>query len=387
MTQLSVAPRALPLSLAVAGSHAASDLITQILPVVYPLLIAQRSFTYSQIGTVALVVSLCYGLTQPLFGWLSDRTDAKKIVVASLVWSAIAISFVGLIGVYGGLLVCVGLVALGSAAYHPSGASLTARLGRKSQSMAYFATGGFFGGALSPVLIAALLTQFGLRGTLGLLPIGLVLALLVALSLRNVPTAKQPQATTSTGTRGSKLALGLIVLMTGAKTWMEGSLVSYLPEWQIQQGSSLTTAGSVLALFLIALGTGGFISGFLSDRFGKFWVVLTSFVMLPLTYLLFLNGGPIVAPVALFACGVALGISNPIGILMAQEAWPQGVGLASSLVIGIGYMPAGLGTWVIGRLADRTSLDFALGTLTWVPLIAVVTVIAYRMVIKQVRLT
>ncbi|MEM7344843.1 MAG: MFS transporter, partial [Chloroflexota bacterium] len=336
MAQLSVTQRALPLSLAVAGSHATLEVITQILPVVYPLLIAERGFTYSQIGTVALVSSLCYGLTQPLFGWLSDHLDAKKIVVASIAWTAISISLVGWIGAYGLLLACIGLVELGSAAYHPSGASLAARFERKSQSMAHFATGGFLGSALSPVIIAALLTQFGLRGTLGMLPIGLALAGLVAISLRHMPAAKSPHLTTATQAQGSKLALTLIVLMIGAKIWFEGSLVSYLPEWQIQQGDSLTAAGSILALFLVALGVGGFISGFLSERFGQFWVVLISLILLPPIYLLFLNGDPMISPTALFVCGVLLGISNPISILMAQAAWPQGVGVASSMAIGIG---------------------------------------------------
>ena len=83
---------------------------------------------------------------------------------------------------------------------------------------------------------------------------------------------------------------------------------------------------------------------------------------------------------ALLFFGLLIGVSNPIAILMAQEAWPQGVGLAAALAIGIGALPSGIGAWTIGRLADQTSLGYAFSTVTWVPLISVVAIVAYRFV-------
>ena len=65
---------------------------------------------------------------------------------------------------------------------------------------------------------------------------------------------------------------------------------------------------------------------------------------------------------------------------MAQEAWPEGIGLASSLVMGLGWLPFGVGSWAIGRLADSTDLTFALGTLIYVPIISLVAAITYGVI-------
>ncbi|MDJ0756181.1 MAG: MFS transporter [Ardenticatenaceae bacterium] len=385
MAQRLAVQRALPLSLAVAGSHAALELILNILPLTYPLLVAERGFSYTQIGTLALVASLCGSLTQPLFGWFSDRFDAKKLVIISLVWIAAAMSLLGISSTYTWVLVCVGLATLASAAYHPSGASLVSRLTRKGRAMSLFAAGGSLGAALSPLMIAGLLSFFGLPGTLFLLPIGLVLAVLIGSALRPLPRMERPSMTSLTGRGGSATALILIITFSGVRSWVEGALVSFLPEWQIVQGGTLAGAGRIMSLFLVAMSLGGLVSGFLSDRFGKWPVAITSVMIMPPAYWLFLNGGSALAPVFLAVIGAAIGASNPIAILMAQQAWPKGVGMASSLVIGIGWLPAGIGAWAMGQLADRTSLDQALTSLTWVPLIAVGAMLAYRFQMRRVK--
>ena len=383
LAQLTVTRNALPLSLAVAGSHGALEMIAQILPVTYPLLVAERGFTYSQIGTLALVATVCTTLTQPIFGWIADRTDPKRLTVVSIIWVAAFMSLIGLANGYWSLVAFAGCAMLGSAAYHPSAASLVSRFGRKGAAMSYFATGGAAGAALAPLLIAALLTTFGLRGTLGLLPVGLVLAAVIGYGLRTMPAAVKTKSTATSAQSGSMLAVALIVLMTGARAWVEAGLASYLPEWQVQQGATLTSAGSVLSLFLISFAVGGFASGFLSERFGKWQVVMVTLCMLPCFFWVFINTTSIVALVALVGVGISAGTSNPLAVLMAQEAWPSGVGMASSLAIGIGYLPAGIGAWTVGQLADRYSLDFALSTLTFVPLIAIACAIGYRVVINK----
>ena len=80
-------PKRLPTAvLLIAFTHFALELHHNFLPVVYPLLIERMGLTYSQIGTLALAVSISGALTQPLFGYLSDRWDARVMVVGSIGW-------------------------------------------------------------------------------------------------------------------------------------------------------------------------------------------------------------------------------------------------------------------------------------------------------------
>ena len=65
------------------------------LPVTYVLLIPKLGLTYGQIGTMVLLMTFAGSLTQPLFGWLSDRGDPRLIVVASVVWGGAVLGKVG----------------------------------------------------------------------------------------------------------------------------------------------------------------------------------------------------------------------------------------------------------------------------------------------------
>jgi FSR family fosmidomycin resistance protein-like MFS transporter len=76
--------------------------------------------------------------------------------------------------------------------------------------------------------------------------------------------------------------------------------------------------------------------------------------------------------------GVMIGATFPVTILMAQEIWPRATGLASSLVMGVGWLPAGIGSWVVGLIADRSSLSAGLTTLIFVPLVGVTAVILFK---------
>ncbi|MEZ4517961.1 MAG: MFS transporter [Chloroflexota bacterium] len=79
--------------------------------------------TYGQIGTAVLMMTISATATQPVFGYLADRRDPRRIVVVSLIWGGVLMGLTGFSGyaVLAGLMV---LAALGSAAFHPSAASL-----------------------------------------------------------------------------------------------------------------------------------------------------------------------------------------------------------------------------------------------------------------------
>jgi predicted MFS family arabinose efflux permease len=52
-----------------------------------------------------------------------------------------------------------------------------------------------------------------------------------------------------------------------------------------------------------------------------------------------------------------------VSIVMAQEAWPRGPGVASGLVMGLPWVAGGIGASLTGLVADRFSLTAGLETL------------------------
>ncbi len=357
-------------------AHLMLETSSNFLPVVFPVLIEKLNMSYLQVGTVALIGSLCGTLAQPIFGWLSDRWDARLVVTLSLAWIGAFMGWVGFAASYPVLLLVVGLGALGSAAYHPAGAAVAYQVtaARRGVAMSAFSVAGNLGSAISPLLVGAAVARLGTRGTTILWPMMALASLVLFLGFRwndrGATGRAAPEPTTRNHT-GSRLIIGLIIVFVAARSWFQGALMTYLPEWLQQGGSSLESAGFLLSVLLFSTGAGSMAGGTLSDRAGRLPVVVVSLSLLVPAHWLMIHSAGLLQILALSGIGLLIGATFPVAILMAQTAWPRRVGLASSLVMGLGWLPAGFGSWFVGWMADQRGLNAALGTLVFVPLIGV----------------
>ena len=368
----------------IAFTHFALELHHNFLPVVYPLLIEKMGLSYSQIGTLALVVSISGALTQPLFGYVSDRWDPRMMVAGSMAWIGFWMGLFGVVAYYSQqywlLMPVIILGSFASAAYHPAGAALVPANAatRRGAAMSLFSVGGNLGSALSPLIVSAGLLWFGLRGTAVLIPLGLLISLFLFSQSRQLARPEHTATKGSESQTGSWLALGLIVLVVAARSWFQGSLITYLPEWLLSEGRPLSLASSIFSILLISLSIGSISGGTLSDKVGRVPIIAGSMVlMVPFYWLMFHTSG-IAQIVAIALVGVMVGASFPVTILMAQEIWPQATGLAGSLVMGLGWLPAGIGSWVVGLVADRWSLTTGLTTLMFVPMVGLTAVLLFK---------
>jgi FSR family fosmidomycin resistance protein-like MFS transporter len=370
----------------VALAHLTIELCANFLPVLYPTLIKTMGLTYAQVGVVALVLGLSEAFTQPGFGYISDRWGAQRLMVLSIAWIGLAMGLIGFTNSYLGLLGLVVLGGLGSAAFHPAGATLTSRRAgsRRGTAQSVFAVGGNLGSATSPLLVALTISWLGLTGTTVIIPIALLVSLLLYWQLQQENAsgissgAHSSLSLTHSDLRsGSKLGLALIVGVVMCRSWTQVALMTYLPEWVQGQGGSLAAGGQMLALFMIAASLGSLAGGSLSDRVGRWQVLALSMALLsPAIWLLFnLTGLGQMAMMGVI--GVLIGLSFPVAVVMAQETWPHGIGLASALVMGLGWAPGGLGAWFTGMVADTYSLEFGLGLLIVPPLLGLACMLAY----------
>lgn len=374
-------------------AHFVLELSASFLPIVYPLLLTTFDLSYSQIGLIALVASLFGSLTMPLFGYLSDRLGSARMIIFGIAWVGLLMGSIGLAGSYWAVLILVGCGVLGSAAFHPAGAVLASAAAHENRgaAMSFFSVGGNLGAAMSPLWVAAGIGWLGLRGTVVIIPVALLTALLLYQQLSQAgdhhalkPKAHPiPSATPIKIRRSIVVSLALITFAVMTRSWFQVSMMTYLPEWIQNQGQSIAFGGQVLAIFLVAVGVGSMTGGPLSDWLGRWRIVAVSLAVLALAQWGFLNASILWQVVLVALMGLMIGASFPVTIVMAQEAWPSGVGLASSLVMGIGWAPGGLGAWVTGWLADQSSLAAGLQSLVVVPLLGVVGILAYAALQQQ----
>jgi FSR family fosmidomycin resistance protein-like MFS transporter len=362
-----------------AFAHLALELGMNFLPVIYPVLINTWRLSYTQVGLVAMVASTGASLTQPLFGYLSDRWGAQKLAVASIAWMGAMMGLVGFAPSYLSLLVLIALGALGSAAFHPAATTLALTGGGKSRGAAasIFAVGGNLGTAFSPLWMTASFGWLGLTSTALIIPTTLLVSLALYWQLNRAGNASssragQPRPALSAG-RGSLFGLALLISAVMCRSWVDVSLITYLPQWLQSQGQSLAESARMLSLFLISTGLGSLTGGSLSDRAGHWQVLALSLGLLsPALWFFLVVSGPLQVGLV----GFLIGLSFPVSVVMAQETWPRGVGLASALVMGLGWAPGGLGASVTGLIADRFSLATGLQWLIVPSLLGIVCVLA-----------
>ncbi len=145
------------------------------------------------------------------------------------------------------------------------------------------------------------------------------------------------------------------------------SLLTFLPTVQILRGFSLVVAGSSFTVFMICGAAGGMTGGFLADRVGRKPLIVASFILTLPVFIafLFLRGPFSFLPLALL--GFLLFLSEPAGIVLAQELAPHKTRIASSMVMGLAWGIAGLGLLGTGALADRWGIENTLFFLILLP--------------------
>jgi len=129
----------------------------------------------------------------------------------------------------------------------------------------------------------------------------------------------------------------------------------------------------LLFLFLFSVAAGTIIGGPTGDRFGRKYVIWISILgVAPLTLVLpYANlGWTIVLSVLI---GMILSSAFPTILVYAQELLPGKVGLISGVFFGFAFGMAGIGSAVLGQLADHTSIEYVYWICSFLPLIGLLT--------------
>lgn len=366
----------IPLLLMFLG-HVWVDVSQAILPVALVKLKEVFFLSYFQVGLMMAVLNLTSSVIQPVFGYISDRFSTGWFVPVGILWTALAMGLLGWSVNYPTALALVGLAGLGTAAFHPRAMMAVYSLSgsRLGFGAAVFSTGGNLGFALGPVVGSFLILGFGLHATLGLLIPGVVLCLIIFFYrgdfLRQAPAAKAASADDADKQlpKFPWVSLIAVCLIVTLRSWVYVSFITYLPMFFELRGIQLKTGSLMLTVFLAGGAAAGLYGGHLSDKFGRRRVIVVSMLIYPaLASLMILSKGGWIWLLA-GASGAALLASFAVTIVLAQELMSQYVGLASGLILGLGFGTGGLGTAFSGFLADRLGLYEVLWILALAPVL------------------
>lgn len=343
----------------VALAHGLNDGYGAFLSALMPLIIERLGISLTLAGLLTSVRSGIASFGQWPLGMAADRFGPRIFALLGLALTVMAMCLFGIMPSYAGVAALLILAGLGTAAFHPAGASLVPPSQARGLHMALFSAGGTLGVALGPILVTQVVARFGFSSVPFLLIPAAFFLFLIGLSL---PVSTQARSERSSFVRHPQRNKVLRLWGMGMCRDVVGTSVSgFLAVVWSQRGAPLTWAGLTLTIYALAGALGDILGGRLSDRYGRQEVLLGAILFaIPAMYLFLLTDGIIsLAFLALF--GLASAGSVPVSVAYGQELMPESRGLVSGLLMGLAWGGGSLLVTAVGAIADRIGLESALG--------------------------
>ncbi|NUU64690.1 MFS transporter [Enterobacteriaceae bacterium BIT-l23] len=369
---------------AISLSHLLNDMIQSLLLAIYPLLQADFSLSFVQVGLITLTYQVSSSLLQPLVGYYTDKYPMPWSLPVGMCFTLSGLVMLAMAGSFPQVLIAAALVGTGSSVFHPE-SSRVARMasgGRHGLAQSLFQVGGNFGSSLGPLLAAVIIAPYG-KGNVAWFVLAAMLAIIVLLQVsrwyaaQHRMTRGRPVQKAVSPLPRKKVVLAVCVLLAliFSKYFYLSSISSYYTFYLMHKfGLSIQNAQLHLFAFLFAVAAGTLIGGPVGDKVGRKVVIWCSILgVAPFTLILpwaslWWTG------VLTVIIGFILASAFSAILVYAQELMPGRIGMVSGLFFGFAFGMGGLGAAVLGLIADQTSIELVYKICAFLPLLGILTV-------------
>lgn len=373
--------------LAISFSHLLNDTIQSLIPSIYPVVKNSFHLDFTQVGLITLTFQLTASLLQPVVGFYTDRKPQPYSLAIGMCFTLMGLILLSVAGSFPVLLLAVGLVGVGSSVFHPEASRLAymAAGGRHGFAQAVFQVGGNAGSSLGPLLAALVITGRNGQAHILWFSVVAIAAILLLWKVggwyrRNIfrlkPRAKRASHLTAPHLPLRKVGFSVAVLIAlmFSKFFYLASMSSYYTFYLISKFHvSIQSAQLHLFAFLFSVAAGTLIGGPIGDRWGRKNVIWVSILGAAPFTLLLPHVSLLWTGVLSAVIGLILSSAFPAILVYAQELMPGKVGMIAGLFFGLAFGLGGIGSAVLGHLADRTSIEFVFGVCSFLPLIGLLT--------------
>ncbi len=378
---------AYPVLFAISFSHMLNDIMQSLIPSIYPLMKNTFGLDFVHIGMITLTFQLSASLLQPFVGFYTDKKPKPFSLAIGMGFTLLGIIIISLAPSYEVILFSVALIGIGSSVFHPE-ASRVAYLasgGKRGTAQSIFQVGGNTGSALGPLLAALIIVPFGRPSVIWFSLVAL-LAIVVLIKIGkwykrknnlNFQTKnKNVKSENEQKLSRKKIIFSVIILLTliFSKYFYLASMSSYFTFYLIDKFHiSVQSSQVYLFIFLVSAAIGTIIGGPLGDKFGRKYIIWFSILgSAPFTILL-PHANLFWTAILTILIGITLASAFPAILVYAQELLPGKIGMIAGLFFGFAFGMAGIGSAVLGELADQTSINFVYQVCAFLPLIGIIT--------------
>jgi MFS transporter, FSR family, fosmidomycin resistance protein len=356
--------------------HFTNDMFAGVLAIMFPVLKLKFGLSNAEIGLATLAYTTCSSLTQPLFGHLADRHARRWYAPLAILWGSLFVSFYGFAPTFPLLLACAAMAGMASGAYHPIGASNAAAVTEpnyRNGAMSLYTVAGTSGYALGPLVTTVLLAVVGPTGTGFLIIPGVIASILILSRMGIVERSRAARAAFTANVVHARAAWGPVARIIGVtmlRSWIFLAVLQFTPIWYDDLGFGRAFYGPLTTIIILGGAIGTLAGGFMADRMGQKQVVVSTLVLtIPAVVLYALFPGP-QALILGFIFGFFADASLSVTLVMAQNLVPGRVGVATGVILGLGFITGGVGMPITGAIADRMGIQAALALLAALALAA-----------------
>ena len=375
-----------PILFALSFSHLLNDTIQSLIPAIYPIVKESYGLTFTQIGLITLTFQMAASLFQPFVGLYTDKKPQPYSLATGMGFTLLGLVTLSLSSGFYIMLVSVALVGTGSSIFHPEASRMAhaASGGRRGLAQSIFQLGGNFGSSLGPLLAAWIIVPNGQISVIWFSAIALI-AIIVLSRVGNwykgyILTLKSRNGTAIASVvpafSRNKVIFSVVILLVliFSKYFYMASLTSYFTFYTIHKFQvSVQSSQIYLFVFLVSVAAGTLAGGPVGDRFGRKYVIWFSILgtapfALLLPYANLFWTGVLIVPI-----GMILASAFSAILVYAQELIPGKVGLVAGLFFGFAFGMGGIGSALLGKLADNTSIEYVFQVCSFLPLIGILT--------------
>lgn len=366
-------------------SHFLNDTIQSLLPAIYPLLKDTFGLSFVQVGLITLAFQSTASLLQPIIGHQTDRRPRPFSLATGMAFTLAGLLMLAFSVHYAMVVTAACMVGVGSAVFHPE-ASRVAKLasgGRHGFAQSVFQVGGNLGSSFGPLLAAAIVglkggtrilwfTPLAVAGIFVLSGVGRWYRDHLAQATRSGGGGAAPRRTLSR--RRIAWSIAILLALIFSKFFYLASLTNYYTFYLIGRfGMGVHAAQLCLFVFLFSIAAGTLIGGPVGDRAGRKYVIWASVLGVAPFTLILPHVGEAWTVALTVPIGIILSSAMPAILVYAQELLPGRTGTVAGLFFGFAFGMGGIGSAVLGWIADRTSIGTVFEICSFLPLIGLLT--------------
>ena len=366
--------------------HLLNDTIQSLIPSIYPIVKDSFKLSFAQVGLITLTFQLAASLLQPFVGLYTDKRPQPYSLAIGMACSLAGLLVLAFAGNFTMLLVAVGMIGIGSSIFHPEASKVAYMAGgnRRGLAQSIFQVGGNAGSSIGPLLAALIIVPYG-QGNIIWFSLLALIAIIVLINigkwyknnldkLTRKAIARSDKSGAALSKRTVIMSVVILLVLIFSKYFYLASITSYYTFYMIDKFHvSVQSSQLYLFIFLFSVAAGTLMGGPLGDKFGRKYVIWFSILGAAPFTLLLPHANLFWTSVLSVFIGVIIASAFSAILVYAQELLPGKVGMVSGLFFGFAFGMGGVGSALLGVLADHTSINYVFQVCAFLPLIGLLT--------------